>query len=1210
MECPKCNFVNREGVKFCEECGENFDIICPDCKGKIPFGRKFCGECGFYLKPFKKILETKSHSETPIPEKTIKDIASIEGERRQVTVLFCDLTGYTAMCENLDPEDVKEITNQIFCETSKIVTHYDGFVEKYVGDAIMSIFGIPQAHEDDPIRAIKAASEIHQLVDLISLKVENTIGHPISMHSGINTGLVVTGEVNMERGTHGVAGDTVNLASRLSGLAKPGDILVGHNTYRQAREYFTFVQLKPTKIKGKAETVPVYRIRDVKEKVSRVCGLVTHGISSPLVGRDTEFVAIKDCVNRLSDGQGNILLVIGEAGLGKSRLMAEAYNHFNKAGNGTSLKWLEGRSLSYGQNISYWPFREILQQYAGINEDDSDIEAWQKLESRIKELFAADTSEILPYLASLLTLDLKGEYATQVKYMDGEAMGHLIFLTSRRFFEQLAQSQPVVLVFEDFHWADESSTLLLEHLVPLVSRAPILICVISRLDPGAQTTRLRNVAIKDFESRYTEIRLNSLSQTQSTQLLCNLLEIENVPHNVSKMIVQKAEGNPFYLEEIMRSLIDRQCIEHDASTGRWRATPHIETIIIPDTIQGMIMSRVDRLDEELKQLIRNASVIGRSFLYTILHSIEQTAQNLDCRLNALKEMELIREKQRIPELEYIFKHALVQESIYESILLQKRREIHARVAQAIETLFCSRLEEFYSLLAHHYVRAKIWPKAQEYLMKAGDVAGSISADAEALANYQQALDTYQKLFKDRCERLEMASLYRKIGEAFLRRGEHNQAIEYLQQALTHLEKSLPATQWRVRLAIFKEILLQITHRLFQSLFIKPNNEAQSPKFMEESRLYEALLWIYFTINQERFLLTALKLLNNSERHEFPYGCVLGYATFGLIFTFNAKTWLAERYHRRALKLAELTKNPKVSGRAYLCKIVHEYHKGNWNATLNYSKLAADIYRESGDLRGWGIALNITAYALAYQGDFEQALTPCHELIHAGQEAADKELCCWGLYPLGFVKRRMGHLNEAITFLHQAMSISESIPDYTFYVLAGGELGQCYLCLGNFQLALETLNKTKQISMERKIIGNPITPLINGTSEAYLLFVEQSAGDKRKASFWLKKARIACKISVKHGKVFQPAFPEAMLLKGRYEWLSGRISIARKWWQRSLIMAEDMNQKFDLGMTHFEIGLRLGEQSNLERAAVVFLEIGAHAYLAETQELLRRIESLD
>ena len=258
----------------------------------------------------------------------------------------------------------------------------------------------------------------------------------------------------------------------------------------------------------------------------------------------------------------------------------------------------------------------------------------------------------------------------------------------------------------------------------------------------------------------------------------------------------------------------------------------------------------------------------------------------------------------------------------------------------------------------------------------------------------------------------------------------------------------------------------------------------------------------------------------------------------------------------------------------------------------------------------GIALNITAYALAYQGDFEQALTPCHELIHAGQEAADKELCCWGLYPLGFVKRRLGHLNEAITFLHQAMSISESIPDYTFYVLAGGELGQCYLCLGNFQLALETLNKTKQISMERKIIGNPITPLINGTSEAYLLFVEQSAGDKRKASFWLKKARIACKISVKHGKVFQPAFPEAMLLKGRYEWLSGRISIARKWWQRSLIMAEDMNQKFDLGMTHFEIGLRLGEQSNLERAAVVFLEIGAHAYLAETQELLRRIESLD
>ena len=227
------------------------------------------------------------------------------------------------------------------------------------------------------------------------------------MHTGIDTGLVVTGEVTMEKGTLGVTGDTVNIASRLSGLAKPGEIFVGQDTYRQAGGYFAFEKMEPTKVKGKTEPIPVYRVAEEKVIVRRIRGLATQGISSPLVGRDAEFVAIKGCVNRLLDGQGGILSVIGEAGLGKSRLMAEICNRTDLS----SLQWLEGRTLSYGQKISYWPFQEILRQYGGINEDDSEMEAWNKLESRVTVLFAEETTEILPYLASLLTLDIKGEYS-------------------------------------------------------------------------------------------------------------------------------------------------------------------------------------------------------------------------------------------------------------------------------------------------------------------------------------------------------------------------------------------------------------------------------------------------------------------------------------------------------------------------------------------------------------------------------------------------------------------------------------------------------------------------------------------------------------------------------------------------------------------------------------------------------------------------------
>jgi class 3 adenylate cyclase len=244
MQCPKCQFDNREGVDFCEECGAKLELECSNCEAKIPLGRKFCGKCGYALgestetAPLKE-SEHDTQIPEPPPEETVLTEIAAEGERKHVTVLFSDLSGYTAMSEKLDPEEVKEITSRIFGGISKIVANYDGFVEKYAGDAVMAIFGVPQAHEDDPVRTVKAAREIHQLVDTISPEVEKRIGHPISMHTGINTGLVVTGEVDMERGTHGIAGDTINLASRLSNLAEPGEIFIDVNTCRQVEGHFT-----------------------------------------------------------------------------------------------------------------------------------------------------------------------------------------------------------------------------------------------------------------------------------------------------------------------------------------------------------------------------------------------------------------------------------------------------------------------------------------------------------------------------------------------------------------------------------------------------------------------------------------------------------------------------------------------------------------------------------------------------------------------------------------------------------------------------------------------------------------------------------------------------------------------------------------------------------------------------------------------------------
>ena len=878
MKCPECQSENPDGLRYCGQCGSRLELVCPHCKFTNPSHFKFCGECG------RKLENGRSPGDEP----------SAGGERRYVTALFSDLAGYTALSENLDPEEVKTIMNRIFGEISLIVERYEGVVEKFIGDAVVAFFGTPRTHEDDPVRALRAAMEIHGAVNSLSPEFLPRIGRPLAMHTGINTGLVVTGtDEGME--VTGLAGDAVNVASRLSDIAKPDEILVGEETYRHAAAYFTFEKLEPAKVKGKAEPVPCRRLVRDAAAGERAAGPSAREIGTPLIGREVEMAALKLSLDRLLEGHGSILSIVGEAGLGKTRLMDEIRGLYAGQDRAAPVTWLEGHTLSYGRNISYWPFREILKQYAGISEEDTDIITWDKLEESVSRLFPTETGETLPYLASFLALDIRGEYAERIKYLDGESMGHQVFLSSRRFFERLAQKQPLVLVLEDLHWADESSTLLLDHLLPLVDRAPILICVTSRPEPGAYIFRLREIGKTRFQRRFIEILLAPLSPGESETLMHNFLDTESLSYRLLDEIVRKAEGNPFFVEEIMRSLIERGVLEQDRMTGHWRMASGIETISVPDTIQGVIMARVDLLGEGLKQVLRSASVIGRVFPYRILRAIEKKIPDLDRRLDQLKDMELIKEKQKVPELEYMFKHALVQEATYGSVLLRKRRRLHARVAEVIEGLFPERLEEFYTMLAHHYTKGEVWDKAQEYLFKAGDQAARIAADAEALAHYRDAIETYGRVFGDKWEPVERAGLERKMGEALYRRGDYPQAIEYVQRALAYLSRPLPRNGRPVKTAIISEISVQFFHRFFPRFLVKPMDRAVSRAVEEEARSYEIMCWIDAFLDPRNMLLDSLKLLNFSEKKGFSPGVVIAYAGIAAVAAIFGLYRLSYRY---------------------------------------------------------------------------------------------------------------------------------------------------------------------------------------------------------------------------------------------------------------------------------------------------------------------------
>jgi len=726
MKCPKCGSDNREGIRFCEECGAKLEIECPDCKAKIPLGKKFCGECGYDLSKFSKpaSLEANEHetqiSESP-PEKTKPTRIPSEGERKHVTVLFSDLTGYTAMSEKLDPEEVKEITSRIFGKISKIVANYDGFIEKYVGDAVMAIFGIPQAHEDDPIRAIKAAREIHQLVDAVSPEVENRIGQSILMHTGINTGLVVTGEVDMQRGTHGVAGDTINLASRLSSMAKPDEILIDADTRLQAEGHFVCEYLEETTVKGKADPVQVHKVLSQRDKPVTIRRL--SGLRAGLVGRKVELAELSEAVENLREGRGRIFSICGAAGTGKSRLVED----FKATLDLQEIQWLEGHAYAYSQNIPYFPMIDLLNRVFQIREGDPPENVREKVESGIEHL-VGKKEDVVPYVGGLYSLSYPVAEEVSPEFWRSRLQDAMQTILSA-----LAKRALTVFFMEDLHWADPSFVELLRRSCQEFRQPTIVLCAYRPPFSLFTSHQLRSIG-----KLYHEIQLQDLSLSEAQDMLVSLLKTESIPSDLKRLVQNKAEGNPFYLEELVNSLIESEALIRD--NGSWKITRSISESDISSTIHGLISGRLDRLEKETKRILQEASVIGRAFLYEILKRTTDLGDRIDRGLSTLERLDLIRTKTTQPDLEYMFKHALTQEVAYNGLLKKERQEIHEQIALVMEGVFQDRLSEFYETLAFHFAQGQSVIKAVDYLVKSGE---------KSLARYsvEEAHQYFQKAFE-------------------------------------------------------------------------------------------------------------------------------------------------------------------------------------------------------------------------------------------------------------------------------------------------------------------------------------------------------------------------------------------------------------------------------------------------------------------------------
>jgi class 3 adenylate cyclase/tetratricopeptide (TPR) repeat protein len=635
--------------------------------------------------------------------------------------MFSDLSGYTAMTEKLDPEEVKEIMGRVFGEIAQVVVKYEGFIEKFIGDAVMALFGVPQSHEDDPVRAIKAAREIHEIVSSISPQYEKRIGKPLAMHTGICTGLVVTGEVNLEKGTHGVLGDTINVASRLSGLAKPGEIVISPDTYHQAEGYFTFEPMEPTAVKGKAEPIKPYQVLSSKEDPTTTHRL--SGLRAELIGRKVEMAQLREAVANLKQGKGSIFSIVGDAGTGKSRLIED----FKATINLDEIQWRDGHCYAYSQNIPYFPLIDLLSRAWQIQEVDSPEQIRKKVETAAGHLIG-ERNDLIPYLGSLYSLKYP-----EIEEVSPEYWKTRLHEAVQMIFSSLTRKNPTIICLEDLHWADPSSIELIRLILNDLRLPALFLCAYR---PPFNLFTAHQLA--GLGQAYQEIRLQDLSSSEAQTMVESLLKADHIPSELQRFIQTKVEGNPFYLEEVINALIESDTLIKD--NGNWKLTKSIQEANIPSTIQGVIAARLDGLERDMKRVIQEASVIGRAFLYEILKRVTALKDVMDKSLSGLERLEFIRTRTIQPDLEYIFKHALTQEVVYNGLLKKERQALHERIGLIMEQLFHDRLPEFYETLAFHYKQGQSISKAVDYLIKCGEKSLNRYSLDEANGYFQEAFD--------------------------------------------------------------------------------------------------------------------------------------------------------------------------------------------------------------------------------------------------------------------------------------------------------------------------------------------------------------------------------------------------------------------------------------------------------------------------------------
>ncbi len=1092
------------------------------------------------------------------------------GQRRNVTILFADITGFTALSERVDSETIYNMIQEFVRVLSADVYKYEGVVDKITGDGLMAIYGAPISYENNAERAVRSALDMQN--DLFELRrtLQKEIGFDLAVRIGLHSGSVIVGGIGSNLLMNYTAiGDTVNLAHRIEEAAPPGAILISEAVHRQVRAFTDCQQLAVLNPKGIAHPVAAYRVVGLKARPGQVRGI--EGLSAPMIGRDVELRQLKQAATDLLENKrGQFAIVTGEAGLGKSRLTAE----FRSGLDPQAITILDGQSLAY-RRVSYWLIREVLYSYLGLPSTTPPFQVRERLSRNVYNRLGLQAAEALTYLEHLMALPYSDASAGErLKHMEPGQLRQQIFLAVRDLLLIDTDTRPLVLILEDLHWADDASLEFLYFLLDSLRLKPIFILANSRqILPGA-LEKIFNWASQNLGNRFHQIQLQSLSLHQSKQLLHLLLSIPNLPEKLHDQILQRAAGVPFYLEEILRMLMDQNIIRNVA--GQWQvvAGADVAALGVPDTLQELILARFDRLQPSFRRVLQVASVVGKDFSLPVVAAVLRGSDvsDLHASIDALVERDFIL-PQSGTDTEYTFRHILMSDAIYSTMLRKDRSTLHAQVAETIEHMFADRLDEQVELLANHYRWSIYLDRALHYLILAGQKVAGNQVYQQASQHYESALELMKEV---NYTPFQAYQVYSGLGDAQMFFGEYPKARTYYQQALQALAADAATPYIEERSSLYRKIARtherqgdydQAVKRLSQAQQTLDLTPANHP--VERAQVWNDLAWIYFRQDSpgeaENLLQRALALVENSEAYEV----------------------VASIYNR-------------LAGLAY--------NHGDWDLAADYSRKSIAIREATRDLANLATSLGNLGILDMEVGKLDSALENMVRGYEIKVRLGQAEGIAMALNNLGWLRIMRGELDEARQDLEKARELTEQIGYSSLQRFIVKNLGELYLANGEWAQAQDMF-----VQYLRAQAG---TGAQESLAEAYRLLGEATlgSGDIEAAMKWTRRAASTWDVSGEGKKSYNSTeWGECLRLQGTVALRQGDWQAAEEYFNASLVVFHNRhNALYEARIVHLlgrlalARGNRVTARQYFSSAVDTFQQLGAHLDAQKAEQQLQAV----